>query len=260
MSSKPVELTIWNEFRHEQSSEVVKGIYPQGIHTAIGQGVKQNLGDAVNIRYATLDQPEHGLTDEVLNSTDVLAWWGHCAHGEVSDAIVEKVHKRVLEGMGLIVLHSGHYAKIFKKLMGTDCGLRWREAAEKEIIWVIDPSHPITDGIGDRIELPEVEMYGEQFKIPEPDELIFISWFEGGEVFRSGCTWKRGKGRIFYFRPGHETFPIYHNEQVIRVISNAVKWANTSSSAPFLKGAPNSKDPIMPIQSNHVVDESLHKH
>lgn len=215
-------VTVWNEHRHEKVNEKIAAIYPQGIHGAIATGI---AGEGVQVRTATLDQPEHGLTGDVLNETDVLIWWGHRAHGEVSDEIVARVHQRVLQGMGLIVLHSGHFSKIFKKLMGTSCDLKWREQGDKERIWVIDPAHPIAEGLGQYFEIEHEEMYGEHFDIPAPDELVFISWFEGGEVFRSGCTYHRGNGKVFYFRPGHETFPTYHNKDVLRVISNAVRWA-----------------------------------
>lgn len=217
-----VQVTVWNENRHEKKNPVVRDIYPNGIHGAIA-GFLEEAG--FQARTAVLDEPEHGLTDEVLQNTDVLIWWGHLAHGEVSDEVVQKVQQRVLDGMGLIVLHSGHFSKIFKVLMGTSCDLKWREADDRERLWVIDPSHPITNGIGEYIQLEKEEMYGEHFDIPAPDELIFMSWFEGGEVFRSGCTYKRGNGKIFYFRPGHETYPTYHNKEIQRVITNAVEWA-----------------------------------
>lgn len=220
-----IRVTVWNEFRHEKENEQVYDIYPDGIHEVIATALKADY----MTRVATLDEEEHGLTDEVLNSTDVLIWWGHRAHDEVSDEVVQKVHARVLQGMGLIVLHSGHFSKIFKKLMGTGCDLKWREAGEKERLWVVSPGHPIAEGIGEYIELPQEEMYGEHFDIPEPDELVFVSWFEGGEVFRSGCCYTRGQGRIFYFRPGHETYPTYHNAEIQRVIRNSVKWAAPSS-------------------------------
>jgi len=216
------KVTVWNENRHEQLNPVVAGIYPQGIHGAIAGFLTEAGYDAGT---ATLDEPEHGLTDDVLNNTDVLIWWGHLAHGDVKDEIVQKVQQRVLDGMGLIVLHSGHFSKIFKALMGTSCDLKWREADEKERLWVVAPSHPIAAGLGEYIELEKEEMYGEHFDIPAPDELIFTSWFEGGEVFRSGCTFTRGNGKVFYFRPGHETYPTYHNKDIQRVITNAVKWA-----------------------------------
>ena len=241
-----IKVTVWNEFQHEKKNEKVMKVYPKGIHAVIAQGL--SAASDIECRCATLDEPEHGLTEQVLASTDVLTWWGHMAHGQVSDEIVKRVHKRVLDGMGLIVLHSGHFAKIFRALMGTSCALKWREAAEKERLWNIEPGHPITAGIGDYFELPHTEMYGERFDIPTPDKLIFISWFEGGEVFRSGCCWERGNGRIFYFRPGHETYPIFYDANVIKVLQNACRWA-----APRVIKAsdqcPNVKQSIEPITS-----------
>ncbi len=219
------KVTVWNEFRHEKIHEEVKKVYPEGIHNAIASFLKQQPG--LEVRTATLDEPEHGLPKEVLNNTDVLIWWGHMAHHEVEDEIVDRVQERVVkDGMGLVVLHSAHISKIFVRLMGTSCQLKWRERGEKERIWVVEPGHPIADGLGEHFEIPHTEMYGERFDIPRPDELIFMSWFPGGEVFRSGCCFYRGKGKIFYFRPGHETFPIYYQPEVQRVICNAVKWAS----------------------------------
>ncbi|CAI6087454.1 ThuA domain-containing protein [Cohnella sp. JJ-181] len=239
-----LRVLIWNEFRHEKNNEKVKAVYPDGIHRAIGEGI----GEDLSIGYATLDEEEHGLTEQRLEDTDVLVWWGHKAHREVSDEIVERVHKRVLAGMGLIVLHSGHFSKIFKKLMGTTCNLKWREADEKERLWVVSPGHPIAEGIGEYIELPQEEMYGESFEIPAPDELVFVSWFEGGEVFRSGCTYTRGQGKIFYFRPGHETYPTYYNEEIRRVIRNAVHWAAPTSRPAPLFGNRQPLEQLKPRQ------------
>jgi len=218
--SDPIRVTVWNEFRHEKTHPRVKEIYPDGIHNVIAGFLKQQ---GFEVRTATLDEPDHGLDDNKLDSTDVLIWWGHMAHHEVSDHIVDKVQQRVLNGMGLIVLHSGHFSKIFRRMMGTSCDLKWRDD-DYERIWVVSPGHPIVEGVDQYFELPE-EMYGEPFDIPQPDELVLISWFRGGEVFRSGCCYTRGAGRIFYFRPGHETLPTYHNENVQKIISNAVRWA-----------------------------------
>jgi len=218
-----LRVTVWGENVHEKKIAAVAKIYPKGMHEAIAEGLRESA--EIEVRTATLDQPEHGLTEEILAQTDVLTWWGHCAHGDVADKIVDRVQKRVLEGMGLIVLHSGHYSKIFKRLLGTTCSLTWREAGEKERLWVCNPGHPIAQGIDKYFEIPNEEMYGEPFAIPTPDENIFISWFQGGEVFRSGATWKRGNGKIFYFRPGHETYPTYHQKEVHLVIRNGVHWA-----------------------------------
>ena len=218
-----IRVTVWNEFVHEKTNERVKELYPAGMHEAIAGYLTQQEG--LSVRTATLDEPEQGLSEEVLADSDVLIWWGHAAHEDVCDETVDRVQARILEGMGLIVLHSGHFSKIFKRMLGTSCALQWREAAEKERLWVVNPVHPITQGLGPYIELPHTEMYGEPFDIPTPDKVVFISWFAGGEVFRSGCTWTRGKGKIFYFRPGHETFPLYHNPEILKVIENAVRWA-----------------------------------
>lgn len=217
-----INVTIWNEFRHEKTNEVVQKVYPEGIHEQIASFLK---GEEFELRTATLDEAEHGLTKEVLDKTDVLLWWGHMAHDEVQDEIVDRVHQRVLEGMGLIVLHSGHFSKIFKKLMGTSCDLKWREDGLGCKIWNVNPSHPITAGIGEFIELEQEEMYGEHFDVPAPDELIFISSYPNGEVFRGGMTYRRGNGKVFYFHPGHETYPSYYNEQVQQVIRNAIRWS-----------------------------------
>lgn len=239
-----INVTVWHEYRHEHTNEAVAKLYPKGMHQAIADALRPHAD--LNVRTATLDEPEHGLTDEMLDSTDVLFWWGHCAHKEVRDDIVDKVQQKVLAGMGLIVLHSGHYSKIFKRMMGTNCSLKWREAGEKERLWNLAQGHPLTEGIGEYIELPNTEMYGEHFDIPTPQELIFVSWFQGGEVFRSGCTWTRGHGRVFYFRPGHETYPIYHNEQIQQVLVNAARWGAKRVDIPTNK-APCIKEPLEPI-------------
>lgn len=218
-----LRVTVWNEFQHEKKDEEVAKVYPDGIHGAIAEGL--NAVNGITAGTATLDEVEHGLTESVLADTDVLIWWGHMAHGKVQDEIVERVHARVLEGMGLIALHSAHFSKIFKTLMGTTCDLKWREADEKERLWVVRPGHPIVQGIGEYIELEAEEMYGEHFDIPQPDELVFVSWFQGGEIFRSGACYHRGAGKVFYFRPGHETYPTYYNPEIRQVLANAVQWA-----------------------------------
>jgi trehalose utilization protein len=221
--------TVWNEFVHERRDEAVKRIYPDGMHMVVGAAVERHLGDGALVHYATLDQPEHGLSEEVLEQTDVLTWWGHCAHDEVDDAVVARVAAKVLEGMGLVVMHSGHYSKIFRRLMGTGCGLRWRNEDDRELVWSVNPGHPICQGVPSPLIIPRQEMYGEFFDIPQPDELVFISSFSGGEVFRSGCCFTRGRGRIFYFSPGDQDYPVYHQPGVARVISNAVRWCAAGS-------------------------------
>jgi trehalose utilization protein len=220
-----MRVTVWGENVHEQRDESVRALYPDGMHTAIAAGLRAVLGDGVDVRTATLQEPEHGLGDAVLAETDVLTWWGHAAHDEVDDAVVARVRGRVLDGMGLLALHSAHYSKIFTALMGTSCGLRWRNEGERELVWTVAPGHPVAAGVPQPLVIDAQEMYGEHFDIPQPDELVFISSFAGGEVFRSGCAFTRGRGRIFYFSPGDQEYPVYHHPAVQRVLANAVLWA-----------------------------------
>lgn len=218
-----INVTVWNEFIHENIDESVKKIYPEGLHKAIGEFLGTN--DDISVTYATLDMDECGLGEDVVNNTDVLIWWGHTAHDKVPDSIVDRVYDAVMKGMGLVVLHSGHNSKIFRKVIGAPCNLRWRDD-DRERVWVVNPAHPIAQGIPEYFELENEEMYGEPFSIANPDEVIFMGWFAGGEVFRSGCTFTRGCGKIFYFQPGHEGYGNFYNKYVQRIITNAVRWAN----------------------------------
>src|SRR6476661_5626621 len=234
-----VRVTVWGENVHEREEPAVRAIYPDGMHSAIAAGLSQSLGERVRVRTATLEQHEHGLTEDVLDDTDVLTWWGHGAHDQVSDEVVARVHQAVLSGMGLLVLHSGHYSKIFKTLLGTPCDLRWRNDGERELVWTVDPAHPIAAGVPHPIVIDAHEMYGEHFDIPAPDELVFVSSFAGGEVFRGGCCFTRGAGRIFYFSPGDQEYPIYHHPDVLQVLANAAQWAAPRERGP-VADAPES--------------------
>jgi trehalose utilization protein len=247
-----VNVTIWNEFLHERENDVVRSLYPEGMHRVLATAVEEQIG--ARVRTATLEEPEHGLSDEVLDTTDVLVWWGHKAHARVDDAVVAKVHQQVLSGMGLMVLHSGHFSKIFKRVLGSNCSLKWREADEKERLWNLEPSHPIMEGVPERFELEQEEMYGERFDVPPPDDLLMISWFQGGEVFRSLCTWRRGHGRVVYFRPGHETYPTYHNEHVQRIVANSCRWSARRVRIDTVK-APNSSalEPVPNPGKEHIL-------
>ena len=222
--NRPIKVTVWGEAQHEKRQPEIAKIYPDGMHGAIKTGLENQLGAAAEVRAVTLDDPDHGLTEEVLADTDVLTWWGHMAHDKVDDAVVDRVHQHVLNGMGFLPLHSAHYSKIFRKLMGTSCSLLWRNDAERELVWTVRPGHPIAEGVPHPLIVDEQEMYGEWFDIPQPDELVFISSFSGGEVFRSGCVFHRGKGRIFYFSPGDQEYPVYHNKDIHKVLANAVRW------------------------------------
>lgn len=259
MSKTRISVIVWNEFQHERENDAVRAIYPDGLHAVIADALRAMPGLhpgalPLDVSTATLDQAEHGLGEEHLADCDVLVWWGHKAHDQVADAVVDRVQRRVLEGMGLIVLHSGHFSKIFRRLMGTNCSLKWREADEKERVWVIEPAHPIAAGLPPYFELPYEEMYGERFDVPPADETVFISWFEGGEVFRSGLCWQRGHGRIFYFRPGHEAYPSYHDVHVQRVLANAVQWA--APRVQIVDACPMSP-PLEPLSTKSVRFQKL---
>ena len=221
-----IKVLVWNEFVHEKTMKEVAEIYPKGIHAVIAEFL--SVEKDFEIKTATMEEPSCGLSDEILNNTDVLIWWSHLEWKKIPDDIAEKVYQRILDGMGFVTLHSGCISKVFKKITGTRCRMRWREAGEKERVWVTAPGHQIAAGLPPYFEIPQEETYGEHFQIPEPDELVFISWFEGGEVCRSGLCYKRERGRIFYFRPGHETYPVYYMPQVQLVIKNAVRWAAPS--------------------------------
>lgn len=223
-----INVLIWNEFRHEKCQPEVAALYPQGIHAAIGGYLMQD--EELIVRLAGLDDPEQGLSEEALENTDVLIWWGHMAHGEVTDETTSRVCRRINAGMGFIGLHSAHHSKVFRQLCGTSCNLKWRHG-DRERLWTVTPSHPIAQGIPEHFELVKEEMYGEPFDIPAPDEVVFMGWFSGGEVFRSGVTYRRGAGKIFYFQPGHEEYPTFKDKNVLRIIRNAVHWAKPAQNA-----------------------------
>lgn len=219
---RKIRVTVWNEYRHEKSEPSIREIYPDGIHGCVGNFLTEA---DFEVTLATLDDPNQGLPDEILNRTDVLLWWGHMSHREVSDELVEKIKNRVFNyGMGFIALHSAHFSKPFRALVGTSGNLLWGDE-QKEIVWNIMPSHPIAKGLPEHFILPTEEMYGEPFMIPQPDATVFTSWFEHGNIFRSGCCFLRGMGKIFYFQPGHESCRSFYDENVRKIIINAVNWA-----------------------------------
>ena len=206
----------------EKSAREIKVVHPEGIHGTL-KGILEEDPEFV-VRTVTMDMDECGLTQEVLDDTDVLVWWAHVAHDRVPDEIAKRVKDAVLKGMGFIALHSAHPSKPLQMILGTSGSLQWREG-DRSRVWCTCPTHPIAKGIPLSFELPEEEMYGEYFDIPKPDDQVFISWFAGGEVFRSGCTWTRGYGKVFYFQPGHETQRSYYIPEVRQIIRNAAKWA-----------------------------------
>jgi len=232
-----MNITLWFEDRHVSPEQ--REIYPDGMHGAVAAFLEREAD--IRCQCLTMDGPP--LTEQTLNQTDVLIWYGHLCHREVDDRLVDLCWKRVLEGMGLIVPHSGHFSKLFIRLMGTTCQLSYRVDGghERETVWVVDPAHPIAQGMGEGFIIPTEEVYREFHDIPQPEELVLISGVPGGEVFRSGCCRRRGAGRIFYFRPGHETCPTWHHPRVQRVMINAVRWAAPTGAMAFEAG-PRGRD------------------
>jgi trehalose utilization protein len=217
-----IRITIWNEYEHERTIPAIAAVYPEGIHVALKSILSEEKD--FEIRCATLEDEGQGLSEEILSNTDVLIWWSHARQDDVTDENVRRVTAHVHAGMGFIALHSAHFSKTFRALMGTPCTLNWREN-DSEKLFCILPSHPIAQGVPQCIDLPHEELYGEPFFIPKPDDVIFLGWFAGGAVFRSGCTFTRGLGRIFYFQPGHEEYRNYDIPAVRRILKNAVRWA-----------------------------------
>lgn len=234
-----IRITVWNEYWHETVSKKIAAVYPRGIHNAIGDFLAEN--DDFCVRVSTLNDPECGLSKEILDDTDVLIWWAHVLHDKIPDDIAARVRDYVLKGMGFIPLHSAHLCKPFTMLTGTSCTLKWRDN-DRERIWCVNPGHPIAAGLPEYFELEHEEMYGEHFDIPQPDDLVFVGWFRGGEVFRSGCAFERGYGKIFYFQPGHEEYPTYYNKYVQQIIKNAVYWVAPGNRRASIE-APNTPSP-----------------
>ncbi|MBL7498073.1 ThuA domain-containing protein [Frankia sp. CNm7] len=241
-SRRPPRVLVWGENVHDQEDHEVRQAYPLTMHETIAAALRRLLGERALVETATLQEPDHGLSSARVAEVDVLLWWGHVAHDVIADEVVDRLQRRVQQGMGLIVLHSGHLSKIFRRLMGTNCHLRWREGNDREILWPIMPGHPILRGISGPIVLPAHEMYGEPFNVPAPDSLLFISNFSGGEVFRSGMCWTRGQGKVFYFSPGHETHPVYHHPEVQLVLANAVQWCAPSGAQATLESSLRSPE------------------
>jgi trehalose utilization protein len=221
-----LNVLIWNEHLDDNRPGPAKDCYPKGIHEAIARGLQSSIPGAI-VSTTTLAEDKCGITDAILEAVNVLIWRSHIAHAEVPDDVIDCIQDHVLCGMGLILLHSSAESRVFKRLMGTTCSFRWRDSGERELVWSVDPSHPIAAGLPPVFELQQDETYSEFFDIPQPESVVFISSFAGGEIFRSGCTFRRGDGRIFYFSPGHESYPIYYNAMVRRVIANAVLWADS---------------------------------
>ena len=228
---------VWAEDRPlPEAEETMRKICPSGVEGQMAAFLGRQPD--MTVTTSTLQDPEQGFDRKILDRTDVLVYWSHKHWQEVEDVHVDYLQKRVLEGMGLVVLHSAHASKLFSRLMGTRTqSLRWRENDEWQRYWIVNPGHPIAEGLeGEYFEVPMDETYGEYFEIPQPEAQVFITQSQGGEIFRSGSCWTRGLGRIFYFQGGHETYPVYMQSQVQLILTNAVRWACRGYTP---KGFPN---------------------
>ena len=216
------ETEDYREFLLNSAGKITK-VHPQGIHMTL-KSIFDECDDMA-VRTVTMDMPEFGFSQEVLDDTDVLVLWAHLAHEKITDEIAERIKNRVHEGMGFLCLHSAHQCKPLHKLIGVSTIPKWRmEDACK--IYCIEPNHPIAKDIPDMFELEAEQVYCEPFDITTPDELVFVTWYQGGELLRSGCCWERENGRIFYFQPGHETCKSYYDVNVRQILKNAVRWAS----------------------------------
>ena len=227
-----IRVTVWNEYIHERELPEIAKVYPDGIHETIADFLGKE--EDMQIRVATLDMPEQGVPEEVLQETDVLIWWGHAAHDVLTDEHAARVARHVQCGMGFVALHSAHFCKPMKLLLGTSMTLKWKHG-DREKLFVVNPAHPIAAGVPESFELEQEELYGEYFDIPKPDDIIFAGWFESGAVFRSGVTFTRGNGKIFYFQPGHEEYPVYKNPVIQKVIVNAIRWAKPTGRLQMIR-------------------------
>ncbi len=217
-----MKVTIVCEYNSSMDSLEGKKAYPNGMGNCLKDFLQSAYDDVTLITYD--DKGADELTDDIIEKTDVMFWWGHWYHGAILEELADKIVSRVQRGMGMVFLHSAHMSKPFKKLIGSTGTLKWREVGEHERLWCVDMSHPIAEGLGEYIDIPQEEMYGEPFDIPKPDELVYIGWFQGGEVFRGGCVFKRGRGKFFYFNPGHETYPTYRILKIQKLLIQACEY------------------------------------
>ena len=220
-AQKKRRVVVWSE------GTAPKNVYPQDINAAIAEGLKPLKG--WDIVTASINDPDQGLPEDMLNSASVLIWWGHQKHGAVSDALVDRIVKRVRDGgMGFIATHSAHYSKPLKAILGTPCGWKYYidDGARVDLV-VKAPSHPIALGVKN-FTLPHTERYGDPFEVPTPETVVFDGIYTlpngAAENAQQGMVWTVGKGRVFYFQPGHESYPIYFQDEIRHIFRNGVQW------------------------------------
>lgn len=232
-----MNITIFNEYHPNEHTGKAEKNYPGGIHIALKSIFESQEYDVVT---ATQEQACNGLTDEILDNTDVLLWWSKNWDNELLNSVADKVVSRIREGMGAVFLHSAKNSKPFLRLTGTTSAtapVSWKEPGESERLFVVSPAHPIAEGIPSGYVIPNEEPYCEYFDIPKPDDIVFLGGFGNGMCIRAGVTFTRGAGKIFFFQPGHDSFPVYNDKVIRRIILNAVNWAK-----PVAKPAPIAEE------------------
>ncbi|MEZ5042821.1 MAG: alpha/beta hydrolase fold domain-containing protein [Saprospiraceae bacterium] len=274
-----IKVVVWDERQKKQQKA-----YPDFMGNHIADYLKKN--DLLRVYSVGLDDPEQGLSDEVLENCEVMIWWGHVRHPEISVATSKKLIERVKAGtLEMIFLHSAHWANPFVEAMNEVTRQRveakyatleaqvtiefvtppdslrfrvpklgemvkpaiyerkfpdgqlkvkvdmptcifpfYRADGKPSTVITLQPKHPIAKGIPSQFTIPATEMYDEPFHVPDPDEVIFEERWETGEWFRSGSLWNVGKGKVFYFRPGHETYKVYYEVMPLKIIENTVLW------------------------------------
>lgn len=278
VADKEIHVLIWDEQQTEQQE-----VYPNFLGNQLAKHLRKQ--EHLSVVVVTPDDPQQGLSDENLDQADVLIWWGHRRHKEITPETGQKIVARIQSGdLQMIALHSAHFATPFMEAMAArtrqdverdypqsswsnveveylpyqrkahrnemtmliepwvrvfkfpdgreklqvqlpNCVFpNWRNDGKPSYIQTLLPSHPIAAGVSATFTLPKTEMYAEPFHVPAPDEVVFEERWETGEWFRSGSVWNLGKGKVFYFRPGHETFAVFLEEAPLRIIENAVLW------------------------------------
>lgn len=220
-AKKTRKVLVWSE------GTAPKNVYPNDINAAIAEGLKPLKG--WEVQAVSINDPDQGLPDDLLNSASALIWWGHQRHGDVKDELVAKIKTRVTEeGMGFIATHSAHYSKALKAILGTPCGWSYYTDDGAKLDMVVKaPTHPICKGVKD-FTIPHTERYGDPFQCPTPETVLFDGIYtmkdDKTEHCLQGFTWTIGKGRVMYFQPGHEGYPIYFMPEVQQIFRNGVQW------------------------------------
>lgn len=275
LRAKRVRVVVWDERQPSQ-----KEAYENFLGNAIADFLRGE--DGLAVQSVTIDDPEQGISQAVLDNCDVLIWWGHKRQSEILPEAGKRIVERISSGkLHLIALHSAHWSTPFVEAMneitrrrtvatGTAksdityvpppkqytvprydtrltpftiarkfpdgrqnlevhlpycCFPAYRNDGKPSHVKILQKGHPITKGIPHEFQISRTEMYDEPFHVPEPDDVILEERWATGEWFRSGMLWRLGKGIVFYFRPGHETFPVYKEQFPLKILSNAVRWA-----------------------------------